>query len=624
MRDSLPATDAFDAFYKDTRDRLLMQTLALSGDLTAARGAVRHAFIVAWHHWRKVARLPDPENYVRPLAWTHAHRVASARVFARNKGMDPELAHTLEALNKLPVQQRRVLLLNQLSALTLPEIAREVGVQQQVAERDLQTATAQFSLHRNVPSTALPLLLAPLGEVAAGVRWPRGSILRRAGSARRRGQTLLGVSAAVAATTLAGTLVSVGANSTPRLTQEELTAQAEVIQVADPPAPRPRLTPGLMIAADQVARFDAKADWTVTRTHVNTAGDGIVLACQAARYADPDGSAALVREFRGQPRKKRPATTAVEFAELSEDTKTARRTYRTVLGWFADCPTAGAHLESTRALSGVANEAMAFTVRRWGAQESVSQIGVARSGQLVTTVQVTRLGSEPVDADAAAALLAAAVNAQCGKPGADRCASPPVTQQAPVLPAPSGYGMLAAADLPRAGEIGAPWVGTTPEVATLNLAASRCDETDFAKRPFTSSLTRTYLIPDGGLPREFGLTHTIGVTPNPAAAARRTDALIAAIAGCEEKQLGTEVRRLAEEATDTTQLAAWVITTEISDQRSVTFMLGVARDRNRVAQIGFVPARGAGWSDAQFLGVAQRALARLAEAPRKSLEPPAE
>ena len=58
--------DDFDAFYKAARHRLLLQTYALTGDLPAARGAVRDAFVHAWHHWRKVSRLEDPESWVRP------------------------------------------------------------------------------------------------------------------------------------------------------------------------------------------------------------------------------------------------------------------------------------------------------------------------------------------------------------------------------------------------------------------------------------------------------------------------------------------------------------------------------------------------------------------------------
>ena len=54
---------------------LLVQTYALTGDLPASRSAVRDAFVAAWHHWRKVSRLEDPESWVRPHAWQHAQPV---------------------------------------------------------------------------------------------------------------------------------------------------------------------------------------------------------------------------------------------------------------------------------------------------------------------------------------------------------------------------------------------------------------------------------------------------------------------------------------------------------------------------------------------------------------------
>jgi predicted RNA polymerase sigma factor len=62
--------EEFDAFYKDARDRLLVQTFALTGDVRASRSAVRDTFVVAWHHWRKVSRDGDPESGTPPAAGT--------------------------------------------------------------------------------------------------------------------------------------------------------------------------------------------------------------------------------------------------------------------------------------------------------------------------------------------------------------------------------------------------------------------------------------------------------------------------------------------------------------------------------------------------------------------------
>lgn len=617
--------DAFDEFYKNARNRILVQALALTGDLTAARGGVRHAFVIAWHHWRKVSALEDPEAYVRPLAWNHALRRAQARLFHRNKGLDPELSATLEALVKLPVQQRRVLLLNQLTALSIPALAREAGLPQTLAEQELQSATAQFALHRNAPSTALPVLLSPLDSVAGDVRWPRGSILRRAGSARRRGHTIIGVAAAVVATTASGVLVSTGADERPTITHEEITPQAQAIQVVEPPAPKPRLVPGRMLATTQVQRLDPRAEWSSPRTHVNTAGDGLVVACQRDRFADPAGVGALVREFTSTPPRRRlPVTSATQFSELSGDEEAASAAYRSTLGWFANCATPNTYLAATETLAGVGNEAMMFHLQQWGASPQRITVAVARSGQVTTTVQVTRAGTQEVRPRLTAALLAAAVNAQCGEAGTDTCAAPPAAEAAGPLPLIDDPGMLAEWDLPQPGVVQIGWVGTRPAAARLNLAASRCDETNFSARPFRSSLTRTYVTPGAAVPQEFGLTETIGVTAGERAAIEQAALMIGALTKCEKDELGTKVRRIVFEEDATSQLAVWNLQTEISDAESITFLLAVLRDGNRIGELGFVPAAGAGWTDEQFVAVARRALDRLAEAPRKKLAPEGE
>ncbi len=108
--------EQFDVFYAEARDRLLVQAFALTGDLPASRGAVRDSFIAAWHRWPKLRRLDDPESWVRPHVLTHAQRRHTARIFHRDRKLDPELRATLDALHKLPVTSRKALLLADLSA----------------------------------------------------------------------------------------------------------------------------------------------------------------------------------------------------------------------------------------------------------------------------------------------------------------------------------------------------------------------------------------------------------------------------------------------------------------------------------------------------------------------------
>ena len=79
--------ESFDSFYRATRRPVLHQALALTGDLPAAQSAVRDAYVGAWQHWRKVSRLEDPLDWVRPRAWQLAQRRHTARIWHRNKGL---------------------------------------------------------------------------------------------------------------------------------------------------------------------------------------------------------------------------------------------------------------------------------------------------------------------------------------------------------------------------------------------------------------------------------------------------------------------------------------------------------------------------------------------------------
>ena len=244
--------EEFDAFYKDARTRLLLQTYALIGDLPAARNAVRDAFTVAWHHWRKASR-DDPEAWTRPVAWTHAQRLQTARIWHKEKGLSEPAHQLLDALGRLSTDQRKMLVLATLASGTLEEFAREVGLPREDAERELQTATTQLALHLGQATPVSRQTFAPLAEVVEDVRLPRASILRRAGSRRRRTYTLAGVLAAVASIVIAGVVVT-GDGAKPDLSRgfwETASPGGESSSPASPPPPP--LADTALLTAEQVA-----------------------------------------------------------------------------------------------------------------------------------------------------------------------------------------------------------------------------------------------------------------------------------------------------------------------------------------------------------------------------------
>lgn len=119
--------DAFDAFFVHTRDQLLLETYAISGDLSASRGAVRDAYAVAWQHWSRVGGLTEREGWLRTHAYGGAARRHSAKVWHRHRQLDEGGRATLEALASLTRVQRKVLVLSHLAPVTTEQLIRTLG-----------------------------------------------------------------------------------------------------------------------------------------------------------------------------------------------------------------------------------------------------------------------------------------------------------------------------------------------------------------------------------------------------------------------------------------------------------------------------------------------------------------
>lgn len=617
----------FDAFYREARERLLVQTYALTGDRAASRGAVRDAFVAAWHHWHRVARSADREASVREIAWGKAQRRHGARPWHRDKDVDPATRSTLDALATLGAQQRRVLVLAHLASVSVPDLAREVGLTVPAAEQHLQQATAAFVLARGIPAAGVNAALEPLTAVTRQTTWPRGSLVRRTGVARRRTHTVVGVVGVVAALVLSGLFVTDPSGLRPTLAQavegvgvtDEGGADADVVPEVSGGEPAELLPRSTLLAAPQLARALPGAGWTVASTSDNSEGNGLLLPCQVERYVDPDGEATLVREFRAGQQGAPVRPTAVQLTEVSSSPAAARRAVRTLTGWVGACTDVEprTQLVASRAVEGVGDDAVQLVLRDWEAPVTTSVVQVARTGSVLTATSVTSAGERAPAPAAVAGLQAAAVDGVCEVRGAGPCArTPRVTDVAPPAPrrAPA---MISEIDLPPVSGVDQPWVGTDPAPARTNTAATSCDSSSFSGSfegaAWQRGSTRTFLVPEADLPTEFGLTETLGSLP-PAQAQGFVERVRDRLDTCSD-DLGTDVTRIGGSDAGGTSLDAWQLTAEVSDDRSIRFFMAVVRDGTSVAQVGFVPAPGVALRDGAFVGLAERARVRLGELP---------
>jgi DNA-directed RNA polymerase specialized sigma24 family protein len=621
--------ETFDAYYVETRTRLLHEAYALTGDVPAARAAVRDAFVVAWHHWRKVALLDDRDAYVRPLAHGRARRRHTARIWHRDKSLDPEVRSTLDALSKMSARQRELLVLNVLSALSLGEMSRAVGLPRSEAERELQTATSQFALHRNVPTHDIRRLLQDLAQPLASVRWPRATVIRRAGATRRRTHTVIGAALATAALVASGSLVATSSDAeATSLSEEKATAGVTVHAPDDDRAGEPVIDEANLLSDTQMTRFGPGLDWQETDTTDNLDGDGLLAPCQRERFAEPDGVAALARTWegsaerverrtvrRGGTQKVRKRTvdrvesTAVQLVELSRDEEQAAQGFGTASLWYAGCVDPRTQLLATRTVKRVGDDARQFRFRTWGKVPSTFTVGVARTGRLVVT-HVVRSTGRPVSDKASVTGLAAAVNALCGTDGAAACAGRPRSATTRPLDIGTPPGLLSVVDLPPVTAVRGPWVGTEPERARSNYAATRCDRTTFQGKGITHALTRTFLFPETPNAAQLGLTQTVG-SMKPAAARRFVETVRNRIRECGRANLGTTVTPLTSTSSKKRDLHAWALSIELNDQQSFPFLMAIVRDGSAVSQLGFAPDRRMTMSRTDFVALSRRVLERL-------------
>ena len=149
---------AFDDFYLATRSSVLRQLTAMTMDRDVAADVVQEAYARAWQRWSRVSTLEDPRGWVRTVAWRLAvsqHRRRAVAYRLRHLVSRPELVDPLDrsedrldleqALRKLSVEARRVLVLKEYVGLTVEEIAAETGVPEGTVKSRLSRARARLA-----------------------------------------------------------------------------------------------------------------------------------------------------------------------------------------------------------------------------------------------------------------------------------------------------------------------------------------------------------------------------------------------------------------------------------------------------------------------------------------------
>ena len=129
------AEDDFDELYRKTRDRLIVQILAVSGDPSEAKDFVQEAFVRAWTKWDTISTYDDPEAWIRRVAyhlavgrWRRSRKIVlRAAVQHETIQVPGEQAGLIDALWRLPASERRAIVLHHVWGLSVDETASELS-----------------------------------------------------------------------------------------------------------------------------------------------------------------------------------------------------------------------------------------------------------------------------------------------------------------------------------------------------------------------------------------------------------------------------------------------------------------------------------------------------------------
>jgi RNA polymerase sigma-70 factor (ECF subfamily) len=129
---------AFDELYSGSYRRLVGQTYAMCGNLAEAQDCVQEAFARAWDKRRTLDVDQSPEAWVRTVAyrlavsrWRRARKalLPPDRAYASAAPAEPDVSRVAlaRALQQLPFEQRRAIVLHHLCDLSVTDIAAETG-----------------------------------------------------------------------------------------------------------------------------------------------------------------------------------------------------------------------------------------------------------------------------------------------------------------------------------------------------------------------------------------------------------------------------------------------------------------------------------------------------------------
>jgi DNA-directed RNA polymerase specialized sigma24 family protein len=629
----LPRTDAFDDYYRESRERLLLQVYAFAADPETARGALDDAYVAAAEHWGDLAAEADRDVWMRKRAFEAALRWRESKKqpwYRGSRNVADEHQRLLTALAGLRPIDRHLVVARYLAGLSLAAAASELEVPARAASDSLDASTTQLAGAgiETSPAEALVHALADLGSdlhsySAEDPARLKAHALRR----RRTRRALTGAVVIALAVGIGGITAAQEPDTAPNSvasTKAGLPASTAASQpTTSPPPPTPPSAPILnarvLTSASSIRSLDRGGRWTVlpaSKTSTRTPADSCLDR--------PSGRAVSYQARQFTADRKPGAAASTSTATLTQSLaglptpREARTAYRSLVTRLTRCSPGPTRITGMALLRGAGDQAVSVTTRhvdRRGIYER--RVLAARTGPVVVAwMGRSRAGSPAISAQVLYRLLGSSINAVCARSGGT-CSARPYQQRPQTPPAePDARGFLSPVDLPVFDGLTRRWTATQVESTGADRASTQCDQGVDSRATSTSS--RTYVIAGGGgsLPAIFGLTETVGRFPTAKATTTFVQNVVSAVESCSGAPDTVTADGVNSVDLDRGTAYRWDVSVQTSPSTTVVYRSGLVRMGQSVAQVTFTPGGDYDPKAGGHVALLRRAAERLAQLPR--------
>lgn len=607
--------DAYSAFYRESRGRLLHQVYAYCGDGEVAQRALADAFVSAGHHWRKIADDPHKDAWVRERAFRASGRSlnrARKPWYVRALHTADEHRPVLAALQSLPAIDRRLLVLFHLVGLDLPAAGREAGVTDDVAHRSLANSALVFAEHGldGTPEgirTELQALRSDLVDEPID----RASRLRREGNRRRRSH--MGLAA------LCSLALVIGAGALTAAQPERVSADGPGTSPSTPgrtdpsslPPAAEQINESVLAPLSAVERLTYKNPWRLDDTSSDFGTSAPYDECLGAVPVDKRAAHFYVRTFRSG-RGQHP-TVATQAMEVSSTIQTADRTYARLVKMFSSCAADNHQIKGYSAVRGVGDVSSLVSLKHVDERGVHDQlIGISQTGVATIVWVIDTPNARAASPKQLVRLMASSVQTVCPQSmgGCSRRPFVVVGQVPPKVDRAEGF--LTALDLPVFPGLTEPWVATSPSAVSRNPAATGCDQADFVGAKARQIKARSFVVPSAQtLARIFGMTETHGQFPSTQAATEFIRQVSANVRRCHDRQISLDVTSTQTFLVEQGVAKVWTITLAASKSRDLTFKVALFRAGTTVGQVTFTPTPRYDLTSDEYNALIRRAALRV-------------